>query len=88
MARIGDRRETEDKLGDIKGSRPGMLRTSAGLVVAVGTESKASWSCEGRVDKPGTTFDLMPHFKNTLVFKMLKNDLSAITLLYANRGKI
>lgn len=65
-----------------------MLRTSAGLVVAVGTESKASWSCEERVDKPGTTFDLMPHFKNTLVFKMLKNDLSAITLLYANRGKI
>ena len=84
--KTGGRRE--DELGGIKGSRPGGLRVSAGWVAAVGTGSQARWSPEGRVDKLGGTFDLMPHFKSTVFFKMFKNGLSPITLLYANYGKI
>lgn len=72
--KTGGRRE--EQLGGTQGSRLGMLRISAGLVVAVETESTAKWSCEGRVDKPGDTFDLMSHFKSTLFFKMFKNHLS------------
>lgn len=64
-----------------------MLRIPAGLVVAVGAESKAKWSYDRRVDKPGDTFDLVPCFQSALFLKMFKNDLSPITLLYAYCGK-
>lgn len=58
-----------------------MLRVPAGLVVALGAESRARWSREGKVGKPGDTFDLMPHFQSTLFFKMFQSDLSPITLV-------
>ena len=80
-------RRQADQPGGIKGSRLGVLRIPAGLVVAVGAESKAKWSYDRRADKPGDTFDLVPRFQSTLFLKMFKNDLSPITLLYANCGK-
>lgn len=72
-------RRQEDRQGGLKGSRLGTLRMLAGLVVAVGTESKSKWSSEGSVDQPGDTFDLVPHFKSTLLFKMFKTNLSPIS---------
>ena len=42
-------RRWAEKPGGIKGGRLGMLRVPAGLMVAVGAESRARWSSEGRV---------------------------------------
>ena len=71
-----------EKPGGIKGGRLGMLRVPAGLMVAVGAESRVRWSCEGRV-----THLISCHTFRAL-FKMFQSDLSPILLLYANYGNV
>lgn len=65
-----------------------MLRGSVGWVAAWGQGARPGGPVKGEWTSLVAHLTSCYTFKSTVLFKIFKNDLSPVTLLYANYGKI